>query len=111
MDVLTPMKAIRAKCLDCSAGSANEVKLCPVTRCPLYLFRFGKNPNIQLTAEQKVARAANFQKIPSQQGDSVGNSLTEGNYTPATQNAAESHPAPYKESPLHQPAKTSMQRA
>ncbi len=87
MDVLTPMKAIRAKCLDRSAGSANEVKLCPVTSCPLYLFRFGKNPNIQLTAEQKAARAANFQKIPSQQGDSPENPTTESNYTPATKTA------------------------
>lgn len=44
---LTPMKAIRLKCLDCSNGSSNEVKLCPITRCPLYPFRLGKNPNIK----------------------------------------------------------------
>ena len=52
----TPMRAIRAKCLDCSNGSANEVKLCPVTRCPLYGFRLGKNPNYkpkELTEEQR----------------------------------------------------------
>lgn len=41
----TPMKAIRAKCLDCSGDSANEVKLCPITWCPLYPFRDGHNPN------------------------------------------------------------------
>jgi len=29
---LTPMKAIRAKCLDCSAGNAAEVRYCPYTR-------------------------------------------------------------------------------
>lgn len=40
----SPLKAIRAKCLDCSCGSSNEVKLCPVTKCALYPFRFGKNP-------------------------------------------------------------------
>ncbi len=87
MDVLTPMKAIRTKCLDCSAGSSNEVKLCPVKSCPLFPYRFGKNPNIQLTAEQKAKRAANFQKTPSQQGDSAENTAAEGNYTPATKNA------------------------
>ena len=27
--MLTPMKAIRAKCLDCCAGSQAEVRLCP----------------------------------------------------------------------------------
>lgn len=39
---LTPMKAIRRKCIDCSCGSSNEVKLCPVQNCPLYTYRFGK---------------------------------------------------------------------
>lgn len=40
----SPVKAIRQKCLECGEGSANEVKLCTVERCPLYPFRFGKNP-------------------------------------------------------------------
>lgn len=39
----SPLKAIRAKCLDCSCNQINEVKLCPVTNCALYPFRFGKN--------------------------------------------------------------------
>jgi len=42
---ISPLKAIRLKCLDCSCGSSNEVKLCPAEKCPLYPFRFGKNPN------------------------------------------------------------------
>lgn len=42
---MTPMKAIRAKCLDCCCGSSNEVRSCTVEKCPLYPFRFGKNPN------------------------------------------------------------------
>lgn len=42
---VTPMKAIRLKCLDCSCGSSNEVKLCTVEKCPLYPYRFGKNPS------------------------------------------------------------------
>ena len=33
--VQTPLKAIRAKCIDCSGGSRLEVKHCPVTSCPL----------------------------------------------------------------------------
>ena len=36
-----PMKAIRAKCLDCSCGSFDEVRNCQVTSCPLYEYRFG----------------------------------------------------------------------
>ena len=44
-DHLTPLKAIRAKCLDCSAGSVAEVRKCHITDCSLYPFRFGHNPN------------------------------------------------------------------
>ena len=42
---MTPLKAIRAKCLDCSCGNPNEVTLCTVTNCPLYIYRSGHNPN------------------------------------------------------------------
>lgn len=41
---MTPVKAIRAKCLDCCCGSFKEVKSCPCTDCPLYAYRLGKNP-------------------------------------------------------------------
>ena len=34
-------QAIRARCLDCSAGSAGEVRNCPFTECSLYPFRMG----------------------------------------------------------------------
>lgn len=37
----SPIKAIRAKCMDCSCGSSEEVKQCPVSSCPLYEYRFG----------------------------------------------------------------------
>lgn len=38
------LRAIRLKCLDCSADARKEVELCPVANCPLHPFRFGKNP-------------------------------------------------------------------
>ncbi len=44
---ISPVKAIRAKCLDCCGGSAHEVKLCPRPDCSLYPFRLGKKPNLQ----------------------------------------------------------------
>lgn len=44
MKHLTPIKAIRAKCLDCSGDNYKEVRLCPVKKCPLYPYRFGKRP-------------------------------------------------------------------
>lgn len=63
-EITNPVKAIRAKCLDCS-GTTNEVKECPVTKCPLYPFRFGKNPyrtKRELTEEQKAKMAERLSK-------------------------------------------------
>ena len=83
--MLTPVKAIRAKCLDCCCGQRNEVELCPCADCPLYPYRFGKNPNIKLTDEQRAARAANFKKLPNQQGGKLHHQSAQGNYTPSPQ--------------------------
>ena len=58
-ELKSPMKAIRAKCLDCCCGQKDEVKSCPSSGCPLWAFRLGKNPNRTrtLTEEQKKAAA------------------------------------------------------
>lgn len=42
---LTPLKAIRAKCLDCQGGSPKFVKECKTDKCPLWAYRAGNNPN------------------------------------------------------------------
>jgi len=42
---LTPLKSIRANCLDCCNGQPKEVRECQIADCPLWLFRFGTNPN------------------------------------------------------------------
>ena len=41
---LTPMQAIRRKCLWCCDGSHTEVRLCPASDCPLHEYRSGKRP-------------------------------------------------------------------
>lgn len=53
---MTPLQAIRAYCLGCMCDQPNEVKLCPVTKCELYPYRFGKNPYLkkELTEEQRA---------------------------------------------------------
>jgi len=43
--MFTPLKAIRAWCFDCSGGRWSEIKNCIRPECPLYPYRFGKNPN------------------------------------------------------------------
>lgn len=40
---LEPIEVIRAKCLWCK-GTPGSVKVCPQKKCPLYHFRFGKEP-------------------------------------------------------------------
>ena len=62
---MTPMKAIRSKCLDCCCGSSNEVRLCTAESCALHPFRLGKNPNIkprELTDEQRATLAERLHK-------------------------------------------------
>jgi len=56
--ITSPMKAIRAFCVECCGGSAHEVSLCPAKECQLYEFRFGKNPyrsKREMSEEQKAA--------------------------------------------------------
>ena len=49
--VLTPVNAIRAKCLDCSCNQTKEVTECPVKNCSLYPYRLGKRPRATLESE------------------------------------------------------------
>lgn len=55
---MTPLESIRAHCLHCSAGQPSEVRLCPVTRCNLHPFRFGKLPKKAGRELSPEARAA-----------------------------------------------------
>jgi hypothetical protein len=41
---VSPLRALRLKCLDCCNGSAQEVRLCTAVDCPSWPFRMGKNP-------------------------------------------------------------------
>lgn len=69
-----PVKAIRAKCLECSCGSSTEVQLCPVTDCALYPFRFGRNPyrtKREMTEEQKAACVARLAEAQARKHGNV----------------------------------------
>ncbi len=41
---LTPMTAVRAKCMDCAGGSCAEVRECVLVDCPLFPYRMGHRP-------------------------------------------------------------------
>ena len=42
---LTPLQAMRAKCLDCSSHKPKEVRECPAISCAIYPYRLGHNPS------------------------------------------------------------------
>lgn len=61
----SPLKAIREKCIDCCAGQVGEVRLCTAEDCPLWPFRFGKNPfsgRREMTDEEKEAASERLKK-------------------------------------------------
>lgn len=63
--ITSPLKAIRAKCFDCCGGKYNEIRECSAKNCPLYNYRFGKNPNRKkrvLTPEQKEKMLESLRK-------------------------------------------------
>lgn len=70
-----PIKAIRQKCVeDCCCGYVNEVTNCTSYSCPLYNFRFGKNPyrtKRELTEEQKHRQREILSKSRSKQSELV----------------------------------------
>ena len=74
--VRTPLKAIRAKCLDCSNESFGEARSCQVTTCPLYPYRLGKNPN-----RAGLKNKGHYEKTNGTASDFDDNSSSEGDYT------------------------------
>ena len=59
---LTPLKAIRLKCLECSNHQPREVRLCPFDDCPLYIYRFGHNPKRKGVGNRDIKRLGGKEK-------------------------------------------------
>ena len=51
---LTPIRAIRAKCLDCCAGQPKEVRLCTSEKSPLFPYRLGHRPKAEETPTEET---------------------------------------------------------
>lgn len=45
MKVLTPIKAIRAKCMDCTCYQPKEIRECRIITCALWPYRMGRRPS------------------------------------------------------------------
>jgi hypothetical protein len=56
---VSPLRALRLKCLDCCNDSAQEVRLCTAVDCPSWPFRMGSNPwRVPLDQDQRAALLA-----------------------------------------------------
>lgn len=63
------MEAIRAKCLDCMAGSPYEVRQCVAVACPSWPYRMGKNPF--RAPQTETQRAAALQTLAKMHADAA----------------------------------------
>ena len=62
-----PVKAIRARCLDCCCDQPSEVRKCVSTDCASWPFRMGTNPfrkKPKLSEAERLRRAAYLQGAP-----------------------------------------------
>jgi hypothetical protein len=59
VQIFSPMKAIRRKCLDCCCGSSQEVSLCHIKDCSLHPYRLGRRPG----AVKKEATPAQMERL------------------------------------------------
>ena len=64
----SPMQAIRARCLDCCAGSADEVRKCVSLTCPSWPFRTGKNPWSTISESRLEAESAPPDPLHAREG-------------------------------------------
>ena len=53
---MSPLKALRLRCIDCCAGSSLEVRLCTAVSCPSWPFRLGRNPWRPPASEAQLAQ-------------------------------------------------------
>lgn len=63
--IKTPLKAIRAKCLECSNNSYQEVRQCCVRNCPLYPYRYGKRPSASNDTTRSTSEASTPENMGS----------------------------------------------
>jgi hypothetical protein len=87
---VSPLRALRMKCLDCCNGSAQEVRLCTAVDCPSWPFRMGRNPWTGPVSDARreqgrrlgLKRAAERASPFSDNGE-TGNSVSDGGRVPS----------------------------
>jgi hypothetical protein len=64
--IRSPIKAIRAFCVECMGDNVREVKYCTSPECWLFPFRFGRNPFRVVTRGQVRAGEAAAKRLNAQ---------------------------------------------
>jgi hypothetical protein len=86
---VSPLRALRLKCLDCCNDSAQEVRLCTAVDCPNWPFRMGKNPwasEARREIGRSAARRLNADRTaPQPDRPQTRNSLSDGAKVPPEQ--------------------------
>ena len=60
---VTPLKAIKKHCLECSGFEKKQVRECIIQNCVLYIYWQGTNPNRKgSTLSKKAASTKDFEK-------------------------------------------------
>ena len=81
---MSPLKALRLRCIDCCGGSASEVRMCVAVDCPAWPYRMATNPwrsKRELSEKQLAALASAREKSRLLSGANE-NLETEGTSTP-----------------------------
>ena len=88
---MSPLRALRLRCLDCCLGSANEVRLCTAVSCPAWPFRLGSSPWRPPASEarQEAQRQAGARLALRQSAPTVHRGETQERAAPATTLPAE----------------------
>ena len=61
---LTPLTAIREKCMECCAWQPSEVTRCPASDCALWPFRLGRSGHSRsMTDEQREAARSRMKEV------------------------------------------------
>lgn len=58
---MSPLTAIRRKCLDCCVDQVSEIRRCEALKCPLWPFLAGRHPYHAL-AQKQAGNPAGFQE-------------------------------------------------
>ena len=71
----SPLRAVKAKCLECMGGDRNEAEQCTAPDCPLYSYRLGKDrqkayrPRTEAQQRASLEAAKSLRPMPQRKAE------------------------------------------